>query len=244
MAASHLTVGLIKRPSIGWPLKVERLGVAGDAESGPGVIESAFDLLEILRALGRARLTELTEESELPRTTVHRLLGQLVAVGAVERIGAHYRLGPGLLALAQHVTPMERLRAVAQRPLIELAAATPAHVGLATTSARSPIYLEVLRGRHRLPYLREPGEPMPAGSAGARVLTSDLTVAIDDAGSIDGISCAAISIPLPDGDAAAVGLVVPMSRLPRGMLAPLQATANRIAALLAVHTPLSVSTPR
>ena len=56
------------------------------------MIESAFELLEILRALGRARLTELTAESTLPRTTVYRLLGQLTAVGAVERIGAQYRL--------------------------------------------------------------------------------------------------------------------------------------------------------
>jgi DNA-binding IclR family transcriptional regulator len=211
--------------------------MARNVQSGPGVIESAFGLLEILRAFGRIRLTELTRESGLPRTTVYRLLGQLVAVGAVERIGAHYRLGPGLLALGQHVTPMERLRAIAQRPLIELAAATPAHVGLATTTSRSPMYLEVLNGRDRLPFRRGPGEPVPAGSAGVRVLTSSVVVAIDDGDSIDGVSCAAIAIPLPGGDAAAVGVVVPMSRLPRGMLAPLRTTANRIAALLTLHTP-------
>ena len=217
-------------------MKYGRHSVAGKAESGPGVIESAFELLEILRALGRARLTELTAESALPRTTVYRLLGQLAAVGAVERIGAHYRLGPGLLALGQHVTPMERLRAIAQRPLIELAAATPAHVGLATTTSRLPMYLEVLNGRDRLPIRRVPGEPVPAGSAGTRVLTSGVAVAIDDSDSIDGVSCAAVAIPLPGGDAAAVGVVVPMSRLPRPMLAPLQTTANRIAALLTLHT--------
>ena len=213
----------------------------GRVDAGQGVIESAFGLLEILRALSRARLTDLTEESGLPRTTVYRLLGQLSAVGAVERIGSHYRLGPGLLSLGQHVTPMERLRAIAQRPLIELAAATPAHVGLGTKTARSPIYLEVLNGRDRLPCRREPGEPVPAGSAGVRVLTSGTAIAIDDSDSIDGVSCAAVAIPLPGGDRAAVGVVVPMSRLPRGMLAPLQTTANRIAALLAVQTPASAS---
>jgi len=218
-----------------------RHSVAGKVQSGPGVIESAFELLEILRAVGRARLTELTAESTLPRTTVYRLLGQLTAVGAVERIGAQYRLGPGLLTLGQHVTPMERLRAIAQRPLIELAAATPAHVGLGTTTSRSPIYLEVLNGRDRLPIRRVPGEPMPAGSAGTRVLTSGLTVAIDDSDSIDGVSCAAVGIALPEGDRAAVGVVVPMSRLPRGMLLPLRTTANRIATLLAVQRPASAS---
>ena len=61
----------------------------GRDDSGPGVIESAFGLLEVLCALGRARVSDLTEESGLPRTTVYRLLGQLAAVGAVERVGAH-----------------------------------------------------------------------------------------------------------------------------------------------------------
>ena len=48
----------------------------GRDDSGPGVIESAFGLLEVLCALGRARVSDLTEESGLPRTTVYRLLGQ------------------------------------------------------------------------------------------------------------------------------------------------------------------------
>ena len=60
----------------------------GRDDSGPGVMESAFGL-EVLCALGRARVSDLTEESGLPRTTVYRLLGQLAAVGAVERVGAH-----------------------------------------------------------------------------------------------------------------------------------------------------------
>jgi hypothetical protein len=92
---------------------IRAVGVAekGGDVGGPGVIESAFGLLELLRALGRARLAELTKESGLPRATVHRLMGQLAAVGAVERIGAYYRLGSNLLSLGQHVTPLERLRA-------------------------------------------------------------------------------------------------------------------------------------
>ncbi|MCU1661127.1 MAG: hypothetical protein JWR58_1192 [Pseudonocardia sp.] len=211
----------------------------GRDEGGPGVIESAFGLLEILRGLGRARLAELTVESGLPRTTVYRLLGQLAAVGAVERVGAYYRLGPCLLNLGQHVTPLERLRAVAQRPLIDLVAATPAHVHLIAMTSGAPVFLEVLRGRERLPYGREPGEPPPAGSAGAQVLRSDAPFAVDDGRSIDGISCAARVLALPGGEVACVGVLVPMSRLPRGLLAPLGETANRIATLLAAEAPPS-----
>jgi DNA-binding IclR family transcriptional regulator len=208
----------------------------GRDDGGPGVIRSAFGLLEVLRVLGRARLADLTTESGLPRTTVHRLMGQLAAVGAVERVGAHYRLGPKLLTLGQHVTPLERLRAVAQRPLIELAAATPAHVGLIAMAATGPIYLDVFLGRDRLPFRREPGEPAPSGSAGARLLQSGgPALAIDDGSSIDGVSCAAHALPLPGGAVACVGVVVPLPRLPRTLLAPLQATTSRIATLLAAH---------
>jgi DNA-binding IclR family transcriptional regulator len=208
----------------------------GRDDGGPGVIQSAFGLLEVLRVLGRARLADLTTESGLPRTTVHRLMGQLAAVGAVERVGAHYRLGPSLLTLGQHVTPLERLRAVAQRPLIELAAATPAHVGLVAMAATGPIYLDVFVGRDRLPFRREPGEPAPSGSAGARLLQSGgPALAIDDGSSIDGVSCAAYALPLPGGAVACVGVVVPLPRLPRALLAPLRATTSRIATLLAAH---------
>jgi DNA-binding IclR family transcriptional regulator len=214
-----------------------------NGEHGPGVIESAFGLLEILRALGRARLTDVTEESGLPRTTVSRLLGQLAAVDAVDRIGAHYRLGPGLLALGQNVTPMERLRPVAQRPMLQLAAATPAHVGLFANTSCTPMYLDVLHGRERLPFRPEPGEPVPMRSAVARALRADNGFAIDDSGAIDGVSCAAQTIRLPGGEMAAVGVVMPVSRLPRKLLGPLRATAERIATLVALHAlPVNRST--
>jgi IclR family acetate operon transcriptional repressor len=206
-------------------------------DAGPGVIESAFGLLEVLCALGQARVAELTEESGLPRTTVHRLLGQLAAVGAVERIGARYRLGAALLVLGQHVTPMERLRALAQRPMIELAAAASVHVFLGATTSGAPIYLDVLTGPARLPYRLAAGQLMPAGSAGARALAAGVAFAVDDGDMMAGISCAAQAIPLPNGAVATVGVVVPRARLPRALLGPLQGTAYRIGALLAARTP-------
>jgi IclR family transcriptional regulator, acetate operon repressor len=209
----------------------------GKDAPAPGVIESAFGLLEILRALGRARLTDLTEESGLPRTTVSRLLGQLAAVDAVDRVGAHYRLGPGLLALGQNVTPMQLLRPIAQRPMLQLAATTPAHVGLIANTSCTPTVLDILHGRDRLPFRREPGEPVPKRSAAARALRADNGFAIDDNGAIDGVSCAAQTIRLPGGEMAAVGVVVPASRLPRELLGPLRVTAERIATLVALHGP-------
>jgi DNA-binding IclR family transcriptional regulator len=207
-------------------------------DAGPGVIESAFGLLEVLCALAPARVSDLAEETGLPRTTVYRLLGQLAAVGAVDRAGVHYRLGAGLLVLGQHVTPMERLRSVAQRPLIELAAATPAHVYLGAATSDAPIYLDTFSGLARLPFRLVAGDSMPSRSAGARALAVGVDYVVDDADAITGVSCAAQVIPLPDG-VAAVGLVVPLARLPHSLLGPLRATAQRISALVAAVTPVA-----
>jgi DNA-binding IclR family transcriptional regulator len=207
----------------------------GRNDAGPGVIESAFGLLDVLRALGRARVSDLTEESGLPRTTVYRLLGQLAAVGAVERIGAYYRLGASLLVLGQHVTPMERLRTLAQRPMIELAAATPVHVILGMTTSDGPIYLDVFSGQERLPFRLVAGEPMPARSAAARVLSAGVDFAVDDGTTMAGVSCAAHAIPLANGGVAAVGIVVPLAHLPRSPLGPLRRTAHRIGGLLSAQ---------
>ena len=214
-------------------IAVKRNGHGGPA---PGVIESAFGLLELLCALGRARVTELAEESGLPRTTVFRLLGQLAAVGAVEKVGAHYRLAAGLLVLGQHVTPMEQLRSLAQRPLIELATATPAHVYLGTATSAAPIYLDVFNGLERLPFQLAAGDRMPTRSAGTRALAEGFDFAIDDTDTMAGVSCAARAIPLPDG-VATVGIIVARAHLPRSLLGPLRATALRISALLAALTP-------
>lgn len=210
--------------------------VPEQARSGrPGVIESAFCLLEVLRNLGQVRLAELARKSCLPRTTVSRLLGQLAEVGAVERVGAHYRLGPNLLSLGQHVTPFDRLRTVAQRPLIELAAATPAHVALVSISGTVPIYLDLLSGPSWLPLRRQPGESIPPHSAAERVLRLREPLAIDDGAVVNGVSCAAHLLRLPGGDLAAVTIIVPMHRLPRELIAPLRTTATRITTQLAAQ---------
>jgi len=89
---------------------------------GRCVIGAAFELLDHVGALEPVRLLDLAEATAIPGPTVHRLLKQLIEVGAVRREGTRYRLGASLLDLGARVTPERRLRAVARRPLAELAA--------------------------------------------------------------------------------------------------------------------------
>ena len=44
-------------------------------------------------------VSDLARTTGLPRTTVHRVVNQLVDVGALGRVGTRYRLGPTLVEL-------------------------------------------------------------------------------------------------------------------------------------------------
>ena len=54
-----------------------------DPDDARGVIETAFELLDHVAALQPARLIDLSQTSGVPRATVHRLLKQLIEVGAL-----------------------------------------------------------------------------------------------------------------------------------------------------------------
>ena len=71
---------------------------------GRGIIATALELLDHVGALEPARLIDLAEAAGIPHPTVHRLLRQLIAVGAVRREGNRYRLGASLLGLGSRVT--------------------------------------------------------------------------------------------------------------------------------------------
>jgi DNA-binding IclR family transcriptional regulator len=127
---------------------------------GRCVIGSAFELLDHVGALEPVRLLDLAEATGIPAPTVHRLLKQLIEVGAVRREGTRYRLGASLLELGARVTPERRLRAVARRPLAELAAATGAAVGLSATIGGDAVFLDTVDARVPLG-LPEPGSRVP-----------------------------------------------------------------------------------
>ncbi|MEU8618941.1 helix-turn-helix domain-containing protein [Streptomyces sp. NPDC048623] len=100
------------------------------ARRGRGVLEGAFALLEALRRHGDdpAGVTELAQACGVPKGTAHRLLDQLVAVGAVERRDRRYRVGSQLYRLGLAWEPHPGLRAAARLPLHRLRAVTGASV--------------------------------------------------------------------------------------------------------------------
>jgi DNA-binding IclR family transcriptional regulator len=113
---------------------------------------SASKTLTLLKALSRAPdgphgVTEIARLSELPKSTVHRLLKILEEHGFVARQGTQYRLGSDFfeLSLATHWSEYGELRDVASRPLawmFERADAVAVH--LAILRGPNVVYLDKL----------------------------------------------------------------------------------------------------
>jgi IclR family transcriptional regulator, acetate operon repressor len=211
---------------------------ARDAVAPRAVIQGAFGLLESLRDLGSARVSDLQRACGLPRTTVHRLLGQLAEVGAVERSGPTWRLGPALIALGASVPTEPRLRAAARRPLLELATATRALVALSVQMAGQAVIVEVLPGVSRLPLEPDPGMAVSDARlafvrAHAQAMRGDLRPVIDVGAAHPAISCVAAPMRLSPRDVGAVWLMVPGGAgVPEPVVTAARRTAGRIASAL------------
>ncbi|OMC45999.1 hypothetical protein A5745_13465 [Mycobacterium sp. IS-2888] len=203
-------------------------------DDGRGVIQSAFELLGHVGALEPVRLVDLANASGIPRETVRRMLQQLIAVGAVSREGTRYRLGASLLELGARVGSERRLRAAARRPIAELATATGAAVHLSATIGSDLVYLDAVDARVPVGFTAEPGARVPPRTAAARAHTEMGGTApiVDPGGVIADLSCVAVAIPLGNGAAAVVSVLVPGPRPPLGVLAATRATGTRIVSLL------------
>jgi DNA-binding IclR family transcriptional regulator len=204
--------------------------------SGRGVVGAAFALLDQIGDLQPVRLVDLAAATGIPRPTVHRLLKQLIEVGAVRRDRARYRLGASLLGLGAQVTPERKLRAVARRPLAELAATTGAATSLTAMLGGAAVFLDTIDARVPLGFRAEPGSPVPPGTAQALAHHSAgrLTPVIDAGGVQPGVSCVAVTITLGGGAVAAVTTVIAGMRPSPAMLTATRATAARIAGRLDV----------
>lgn len=92
-------------------------------------------------------LTELARRSGVAKASVHRLCGDLVDWGLLEREGTGYRLGLLLFEMGQRAG-QRRLRDAALRPMEDLVAECGETVHLAVPSGADVLYVEKLSG-HR-----------------------------------------------------------------------------------------------
>ncbi|OLT18158.1 hypothetical protein BJF78_11935 [Pseudonocardia sp. CNS-139] len=146
-----------------------------DADSrhtfGRGVLEGGFHLLDVLsRFDGGAGLSELARQAQLPKATTHRLLDQLLALGAVERRGQRYAVGPLLRRLGSSWQPEPALAAAAREPIKALAALTTTVVGVSVLHRRQTLVVSGTRGVLTDFPLPSPGDVLADSTAAARLL--------------------------------------------------------------------------
>jgi IclR family transcriptional regulator, acetate operon repressor len=218
-----------------------------------GVIETAFGLLGSLRALGPVRVSELQRRSGLPRTTVHRLLRQLEEVGAAERSRQGWRLGPTLISFGAGVPAGPRLRAVARRPLMDLANASGARVELSVEMAGRGVVVDVMPGTRPLAHEPEPGfvyddndlaavgleaSRLAVVRAHERARHGDFRPALDSGGADPRMSCVSAPLRIRGRDVVTVNLMVPgRGGVPAALVDATRRTAERIAAQLSRPAP-------
>lgn len=134
---------------------------AGDGLDRNSLLGKVRLIMEVLGEHGQVGLSELSRRSGVAKATVHRLCGELVAWGVVERSGDSFRLGPRLFELGQRV-PSRRLLCDAAVPYMEdLYVATRQTVHLAVLEESEVMYAEKIGGRQSVPVPSRVGSRLP-----------------------------------------------------------------------------------
>jgi DNA-binding IclR family transcriptional regulator len=144
------------------------------AGEGVAVLHKAFDLLDLLQSCESAQsLDQIAAASKLPRTTVHRILNDLVSRGYVDRNDAHqYALGEKLLVLGATVRRRLKLRDLVYPTMIKLRDEFGETVNLGQIFRDSILYLEIVESEYQIRATGSLGilDPIQATAIGKAIL--------------------------------------------------------------------------
>lgn len=143
------------------------------------LLRRAVQVLDVLR-VQRAGLSirEVAREVDLPKSTVQRLLKELVVtdMAAQDEVTRKYRLGPRTLALGTAYQRRLDVRAVARPHMGRLRDELGETVGLSVALGDELMHLDQVESNSRLRATFEVGRPLPLWSgAPSRVLMADMT---------------------------------------------------------------------
>lgn len=136
-----------------------------------GVTARVLDVLGAFTpAVPELGLTDIATRTGLPLTTVHRLVGELAAGGALERgDDGRYRIGLRLWEIASLAPASRGLREAAMPYLEDLHEVTRHNVQLAVPDAADPgevVYVERLSRRDAVSIVTRSGSRLPAHATG------------------------------------------------------------------------------
>lgn len=112
----------------------------------PSMIDRVVLILDAFDGPAQLSLADVVRRTDLPRSSVHRILERLVAVRWLIREGNQYRLGLRMLELGSLVLHRDRLRDAAIPFMHQLAASSRNVVHLAVLDGTEVVYLEKIGG--------------------------------------------------------------------------------------------------
>lgn len=138
------------------------------------VLEKASDLIDCLGRAGEpVTLGFVRSALDMPKSSTHRMLSELAALGIVRRTeDGRYSLGPRLLYWGEAAADTFDLRAVAEQPMRRLRDALGESVHLYLRDHDTRICIAAVEGRHELRPFIQLGRPLPlrVGAAGKLLL--------------------------------------------------------------------------
>lgn len=115
----------------------------------------------------RLTLSELSRRADLPLSTAHRLVGELVAWRAlVRREDGRYEIGPRIWELGLLARVNRELREIALPFLQDLAALTGENVHLAVRDGHQALYVDRISGSAAVPVVSRAGARLPLHATG------------------------------------------------------------------------------
>ncbi|HEV3357572.1 MAG TPA: IclR family transcriptional regulator [Pseudonocardiaceae bacterium] len=151
--------------------------------TGPSVTSRVITLLSAFSAEHRAlTLSQLSRRANLPLTTTHRLVGELAALGALERDEhGRYRIGVRLWEIASLAPRAGGLREAAMPFLEDLFDATRENVQLAVLDGIEVLYVERMSARNAIPVISRVGGRLPVhATAVGQVLLANSPVELQE----------------------------------------------------------------
>jgi DNA-binding IclR family transcriptional regulator len=138
------------------------------------VLEKASDLIDFLGQAGEpVTLAHVRSALGMPKSSTHRLLSELAALGIVRRTeDGRYSLGPRLLYWGEAAADTFDLRAVAEPLMRQLRDEIGESVHLYLREGSTRVCIAAAEGRHELRPFIQLGRPLPlrVGAAGKLLL--------------------------------------------------------------------------
>jgi DNA-binding IclR family transcriptional regulator len=135
--------------------------------AGPSVLGRVIAVLDAFdTTTGCIAISELGRRTGLPKSTVHRLVGELISHGFLERDDAGVRLGLRLFELGQLVPRQRHLRDIAAPYMADLREATRHTVHLAMLDGTEVLYVNISHGPDSPKLPSRVGGRLPAHATG------------------------------------------------------------------------------